>query len=80
MDNLISNLLLESIFNFGKWAHQKYANTRISVIFSLTTPKSQKLIPKADLEWECPYFYSKILLMSFDQYNRDGRTDCHRNG
>ena len=26
-------------------------------IFSLTTSWSPKLIPKAELKWECPYFY-----------------------
>jgi hypothetical protein len=29
-------------------------------IFSLTTSQSWKLIPKADLKWECPHFYSKF--------------------
>ena len=29
-------------------------------IFSVTTSQSWKFIPKADLEWKCPYFYSKI--------------------
>ena len=28
-------------------------------IFRLTTSRSPKLIPKADLKCECPYFYSK---------------------
>ena len=28
-------------------------------IFHLTTSRSPKLIPKTDLKWECPYFYSK---------------------
>ena len=34
-----------------------YANT---CIFSLTTSRSRKLILKADLKWECAYFYSKF--------------------
>ena len=40
----------------------KYAYLRI---FSLTTSRSQKLIPKADLKWECPYFYSKNVVQEF---------------
>ena len=44
----------------------KYAYLRI---FGLTTSRSQKLIPKADLKWEWPYFYSKFFcLKSFGQY------------
>ena len=31
-------------------------------IFSLTTSRSPKLIPKADLKRECPYFYSNFFL------------------
>ena len=34
-------------------------------IFSLTTSRSQKLIPKADFKWECPYFYSKFFFEAF---------------
>ena len=56
MDILISNLLSESIFDFGKWSN---------CIFSLTTSRSQKLIPKADLKWECPYFDSKFFFEAF---------------
>ena len=37
-------------------------------IFSLTTCQSQKLIPKADLKGECPYFYSIFFLKSFGQH------------
>ena len=33
-------------------------------IFSLTISRSRKLIPKADLKWECPYYYSKFLIES----------------
>ena len=33
-------------------------------IFSLTTSQSRKLIFKADLKWECPYFYSKLFFWS----------------
>ena len=39
----------------------KYAYLRI---FSLTTSRSQKFIPKADLKWECPYFNSNFLSVS----------------
>ena len=34
-------------------------------IFRLTTSRSRKLIPKADLKWECPYFYSKFFFEEF---------------
>ena len=47
MDILISNLLSETILDFGKWSNGKYANARI---LRLTTSRSQKLIPKADLK------------------------------
>ena len=33
-------------------------------IFSLTTSRNWKLIFKADLKWECPYFYSKFFFWS----------------
>ena len=33
-------------------------------IFSLTISRSWKLILKADLKWECPYFYSKFFFRS----------------
>ena len=39
-----------------------YAN---ACIFSLTTSGSRKLIFKADLKWEGPYFYSKIFFGAF---------------
>jgi hypothetical protein len=60
MDILISNLLLESIFDIGKM--RKYEHLRI---FSLITSWSRKSILKADLKWECPYFYSKTFLLAF---------------
>ena len=59
---LISNLLSVSIFDFGKWSNWKYAYLRI---FSLTTSQSQNLIPKADLKWECTYFYSRFFFEEF---------------
>ena len=37
--------------------------TRICVIFRTNTSQSQKLIPKADLKWECPYFYSNFFYL-----------------
>ena len=55
MDNLIWNLLLESIFDVKKWSNWKYAITGICVFSVRLLPKLKKLIPKADLEWECPY-------------------------
>ena len=45
-------------------------NTRIRVYvyFQFTTSQSQKMIFKADLKWECPYFNSKFFLERFGQY------------
>ena len=47
-------------------------NTQIHVFayfsFFLTTSQSWKLIPKADLKRECPYFYSNFFLKSIGQY------------
>ena len=37
-------------------------------IFSLTTSQSQKLIPKADLKWECQDYYSKKKLERLGRY------------
>ena len=39
MDILISNLLSEPIFNFGKWSNWKCANTHICVFSVLPLPK-----------------------------------------
>ena len=36
---------------------RKYMYLRI---FRLAPSQSPKLIPKADLKWECPYFYCKF--------------------
>ena len=33
-------------------------------VFSLTISRSRKFIFKADLKWECPYFYSKFFFWS----------------
>jgi hypothetical protein len=46
----------------GKWSNRKYVNTRI---FRLTTSRSPKFIPKADLKRACPYFYSKFFFEAF---------------
>ena len=50
--------------DFGKWSNL-YINTRNCIIFSLTTSQSQKLIPKEDLKWDCPYFYSNFFFEEF---------------
>ena len=47
-----------------------YANT---CIFSLTTSQNQKLIFKAHLKWECPYFYSKFFLERFGKYSKKSK-------
>ena len=39
MDIFISNLLSESIFDFGKWSNGKYTNTRICVFSVWPLPK-----------------------------------------
>ena len=64
IQNRICTLLFQICFgiNFGrrevvKLKIYKYAYLRI---LSLTTSRSQKLIPKIDLQWECPYFYSNF--------------------
>ena len=66
MDILFSNLPSEYILDFGKWSLiiHKYMYL---CIFSLTTYRSPKLIPKADLKRECPYLHS-IFLKRFGQY------------
>ena len=46
MDILISNLLLKSIFNFGKWSNWKYANTRIWVFSVWPLPEVQNWFQK----------------------------------
>ena len=43
--------------------------------FSLTNSRSQKLIPKADLKWECPYFYSKFFLEHFGKYLENSKNE-----
>ena len=58
MDLLISKLLSKSILDLGKWSNWKYAN-KYFCIFSLITSWSPKLISKAVLKWEGPYFYCK---------------------
>ena len=44
-------------------------------IFRLTTCQSQKLIPKADFKWECPYYYSKSFLGRLGQYLKSHKMD-----
>ena len=46
MDNLISNLLLESIFDFEKWSNWKYAITDICVFSIRLLPKFKNLFRK----------------------------------
>ena len=65
MDITISKLLSESISDFGKGSNWKYCNYANWRIFSLTTSRSPKLIPKADFKWICPYFNSKIFFGVF---------------
>ena len=68
MDILISNLLSESILDFGEMVKQKIRKYAYLRIFRLATSQRPKLILKADLKGECPYFYSKIFLKCFGQY------------
>ena len=37
-------------------------------IFSLTPSQSRKLIPKADLKWVCPFYYSVLFSFGFIIY------------
>ena len=46
MDILFSNLLLESIFDFGKWSNWKYANTHICVFSVRPLPEVKNLLRK----------------------------------
>ena len=59
MDILFLNLLSESILDLKIHV---YAYT---CIFRLTTSQSPKLILKADLKWECQYFYFKKIFEAF---------------
>ena len=49
----------------------KYTYLRI---FSLTPSRSRKLITKANLKWECTYFYSNFF-KSFGQYFKKSKMD-----
>ena len=69
MDLLISKLLSKSILDVGKWSNWKYANTYLH-IFSLTTSGSPKLISKAVLKWEGPYFYRNFFLEDLDKQQK----------
>ena len=42
MDILISNLLSELIFDFGKWSNCKYANTLIRIFSVRPLPEVKK--------------------------------------
>ena len=65
MNILFQICFLQSILDFGNGSNGKYTDT---CSFRLTTSQSPKLFPKADLKWECPYFYSDFLKKSFGQY------------
>ena len=67
MDLLISYLLSESIFNFGKWPYWKcgnFADLANWHIFSLITSRSWKLFRKADLKWKGLYLSPKFHFLS----------------
>ena len=68
MDIIISNLLLESIFDFGKWSNWKYTNTLICVFQFDHFPKS-KIDSESKFEMRMSLFLFKILVLkSFGQY------------
>ena len=46
MDILISNLLSESILDFGKWLNRKYTNTRFCVFSVWSLPEVQNWFQK----------------------------------
>ena len=67
MGILFSNLLSESIFDFGKWSNLKYANMCICVLSIWPFPEV-KLIPKADLKREYQYFYKFLQIHMEKKY------------
>ena len=67
MGILFSNLLLKQIFDFES-GQTENTQIRVSAYFQFDNSLSQKLIPKADLKRECPYFNSIFFLKSFGQY------------
>ena len=64
MDILISNLLSESILDFGKWSNRK-TRIRIFAYFPFGHFPKSKIDSKADLKWKCLYFYFKFFFEEF---------------
>ena len=77
MDILISNLLLKSIFNFGKWSNRKLCKYTYLRNFKFDHfPKSK--IGRFEMIMSIFQFY--FFLTGCGQYEMYGETKCHRNG
>ena len=70
MEILFSNLLLESILVVKLKIHK-------FVYFLFDYFPKSKLIQKADLKSECPYFYSKFFLKHLGQYFKSKKLISH---
>ena len=68
MDILISNLLLESILDFGKWSNKKYANMCICVFSVWPLPKVQNRFWKQIWNDNVHISILKFVLKSFNQH------------
>ena len=67
MDNLISNMLSESILDFRKGSNWKYANTRICIFSVWPLPKVENWFQK-QIWNENIHIYILNFLKSFGQY------------
>ena len=74
MDILISNLLLESIFDFGKWSNWKDANTCICVLSVWPLPKVQnwfwKQIWNENVHISMLFFLFSVLVSIFKKVKK----------
>jgi hypothetical protein len=68
MDSLISNLLSESILDFGKWSNKKYANTRICLFSVWPLPRVKNSFRKQIWNENVHIFILNFFLKRFCQY------------
>ena len=68
MDIIISNLHLESIFDFGKWSSGKFTNANICVFSVWPLPEVQNWIWKQIWNENVHISVLKLLCKSFGQY------------
>ena len=84
MDILISNLLLESFFDFGKWSNWKLRNYAHLHNFQFDHCSKSKIDSKSRFEMRMFIFlFKKIFGESFDKYEMDDRpsvTETDRGG